>query len=211
MKTLLNTQIIHPYVYGWIAEDMMRSSISTNKFSVHIERFEIQRIGAKKFVKPTLDISYYVKHNKKDLTTKVKSKTVVVFKGKGDIPYKVNLDVSIVCLITNDQIDTIKSYTYALSKAYLENDANLLELYPRDLVYPSSVLDSSINVIEQEEERHIPTIRICNETITKKALTNEKVETGAFTEEEERRFKELIEEYNKSQNRESKKEYSTNF
>ena len=114
-------------------------------------------------------------------------------------------------MITNDQIDTIKSYTYALSKAYLENDANLLELYPRDLVYPSSILDSSINLIEQEEERYIPTIRICNETITKKALTNEKGEAGAFTEEEERRFKELIEEYNKSQNRESKKEYSTNF
>ena len=209
--TSLNTHVIHAYVYGCIVEDMMKSSISSKNSYVEIEKFTVEMVDVKKDRKPTLDISYYVKKND-DETTRVKSKTVVRFKGKGDIPYKVNLIISLTTLITDEQIEKIKSYTYALTKAYLENDTVLLDLYPRDLMYPSSILESSVNVIEQEDTKYIPMVKLNNENITKNSLTNEPAkQMKGFTEEEERKFSELIDEYNKAQQQKCKTTYSTNF
>ena len=50
--TSLNTHVIHPYVYGCIVEDMMKSSISSKNSYVEIEKFTVEMVDVKKDRKP---------------------------------------------------------------------------------------------------------------------------------------------------------------
>lgn len=177
------------------------SSISINKFSVH---------ELKKFSKPTLYVRFkrLKRFSKKE--TKINCFLKVVFLGKGDIPYEVHASCSISSILgcNHEKLLWLKTYTYVYLKHMLENDIKLLELYPRDLIYPESDKITGFTLGGVREESIINSSGCISQKIdlddsSDDMLINifkdESTKKKELTKEDDEEYKRLIEKYNKIQ------------
>lgn len=197
-RTKLNTSIIYTDVYAKMVESIIENGVSMRNFKISIDKFNIRKVKKTNKFKNTMDITYKV-YQKKPPMTRVTSNTIVRFEGKGDIPYEVRIQFGILALITDDQIDILKEYTYALTKAYLEKDAFLATLYPRDLKYPDSLLD--IDTIDiDDEEPSFAQVDSANKRRSMEILVHKDsgktYEDMEFTDEDEETFQRMIKSYN---------------
>lgn len=191
-KTMLDSRILHPMVYASVVGSM-KKNLGIGQYTVRFNRFDVQKMSGRRFRKPKINVTYSIKRCRKTMETTVKSSTNVYFRGIGNIPYKVTIIVSITGCIPSSQYDIVKEYTYALTKAYLEEDKTLVMLYPRDLEYPptlskkSQLLDTNVAFIPVDGMKA-------------NRMTNEVPEsTTSFSKEDEERFHKMIDDYNNMQ------------
>ena len=201
---------------GNIILDMVKNDIPMiNGTALSIEKFQVKEISKSKFKKASLDISFNNgKRFRRSPMRKVSCTIKVMFMGRGDICYRIDAKCSMRVMCADSQVNCVKTYTYEYLKDMLEKDTQLLELYPRDLVYPSAPqvnlndLQSQYKSIsvEKEEERRFPIhkasdvpdnrdghgmyIEVTRDTPSKKS---------SFTDVDNEEYNKIIHEYNSMQ------------
>lgn len=116
-----------------IARDISKNEISNN-INFQIDRCFIKEI--KKVKRPTMNITFSSKYCREQ--SRIKCKLKCTFVGRGNIPYQIVAEASMLGKFCKRDGRLCKTYTYLYLIGVLENSDTLLEIYPEDLSYPSS-------------------------------------------------------------------------
>ena len=173
--------------------------------TITVHQIDIKEIS--RFKKPTLEVKFKRLKLFSTKESKVKCSIRVKFLGKGDIPYEINAS----CSVTSDSpfkeenLITLKTYAYVYLKCVLENEIKLVDLYPRDLIYPGSdritgyTLEGTSRLEECLKETRKIDLDVPSDEMLINVFKDGMFEATELTKEDDEEYTRLIEKYNELQ------------
>lgn len=173
--------------------------------TITVHQIDIKEIS--RFNKPTLEVKFKRLKLFSTKESKVKCSIRVKFLGKGDIPYEINAS----CSVTSDSpfkgenLISLKTYAYVYLKCVLENDIKLVDLYPRDLIYPGSdritgyTLEGTSRLEECLKETRKIDLDVPSDEMLINVFKDGMFEATELTKEDDEEYTRLIEKYNELQ------------
>lgn len=173
--------------------------------TITVHQIDIKEIS--RFKKPTLEVKFKRLKLFSTKESKVKCSIRVKFLGKGDIPYEINAS----CSVTSDSpfkvenLISLKTYAYVYLKCVLENDIKLVDLYPRDLIYPGSdritgyTLEGTSRLEECLKETRKIDLDVPSDEMLINVFKDGMFEATELTKEDDEEYTRLIEKYNELQ------------
>ena len=201
----LNNKVVYS---GAILEIM--DFISKNE-GLPISTITIHQIDIKetsRFKRPTLEVKFRRLKLFSTKVSEVKCSLRVKFLGKGDIPYEINAS----CSVTSDSpfkeenLSTLNTYADVYLKCMLENDVKLMDLYPRDLIYPGSdritgyTLEGTFQLEESlKETRNKIDLDVPPDEMLINVFKDGMPKENELTKDDDEEYTRLIEKYNELQ------------